>query len=126
MTGAVPRRALLVEDNDLRARAMQRFLRARGFEVERVSTADEAIALLELVRPGAFDFASLDCELEGADVWLRPEQRSGMRVARAIAAMAPCCRPQRVEVHSADDDAVTAMLEVLAAGEVDAAHWRLV
>lgn len=97
-------RALLVEDDWLRGRAMERDLRAKGFEVTWAGDATRAVeALLASATP--FDLATLDNDLGPGP--------TGEEVARHIARLPAEFRPARVEVHTNNDAAADRMVALL-------------
>ena len=108
-------RALLVEDDALRGRAMKRWLEREGYEVFWRETA--ASALEALMGPTGFDLVSLDHDLGGA--------ATGQDVAEAITRMTRELRPARVEVHTGNDAAADRMLALLRAAGVDAHRKEL-
>lgn len=108
-------RALVLEDDELRARALKRLLTGRGFLVVHVSTFAAAVGELETA-PDPFTFATLDFDLRAP--------QTGLDVAEYIARMSPSRRPARVEVHSGDDRGAAMMLAVLQGVGVAAERGR--
>lgn len=108
------RRALLLEDNELRGRALRRKLFHAGYLVV---WARNYSAACEELRGDRFDFATLDFDLE------QPE--SGLDVACFIAGMPAQGRPRSVEVHSANDAGARLMLCALTAAGVPAVRKEI-
>jgi len=71
--GFVPRRVLVVEDEDAARTATRRYLQYRGHEVAAAATADEGLAKAELLRP---EVLISDWKLSG--------RRDGIDVARTL------------------------------------------
>ncbi len=110
--------ALLLDDDHLRGRALQRKLRALGYNVAWATTYHEACDALSAsadVRP--FDLASLDFNLGGAE--------SGLDVACYIVSMPAAVRPKAVEIHSNDDAGAELMLRTLTGAGVSAARKEI-
>ncbi len=102
-------RALLVEDYAPLARAMQRQLKAQGYEVIWANDAKQAWAALSV--GVGIDLVSLDNDLgPGA---------TGEEIATSIALMHPSSRPSRVVVHTSNDEAALRMIATLSAAGVN-------
>lgn len=71
--GFVPRRVLVVEDEDAARTATRRYLQYRGHKVAAAATADEGLAKAELLRP---EVLISDWKLSG--------RRDGIDVARTL------------------------------------------
>lgn len=71
--GFVPRRVLVVEDEDAARTATRRYLQYRGHEVAAAATVDEGLAKAELLQPEV-----LVCD------WKLSGRRDGVDVARAL------------------------------------------
>lgn len=117
-------RALLLEDNQLRGRALQRQLKAAGYTVTWVRDYDGAIDALLFAKPGSefpdaerFDFATLDYDLETS--------KTGLDVARYIVGLPPSMRPLRIEVHSANDEGAAGIVAALTAAGVPVVRKEL-
>ena len=77
---ARPRRALLVEDEDMVRKVIGRMLTARGFEVQAVASGSEALALLDAPEPLELDLLVTD---------LMVPDGGGLSVARSFKARLP-------------------------------------
>jgi CheY-like chemotaxis protein len=77
---ARPRRALLVEDEDMVRKVVGRMLAARGFEVQAVGSGSEALALLDAPEPPDLDLLVTD---------LMMPDGGGLPVARSFKARFP-------------------------------------
>jgi CheY-like chemotaxis protein len=70
--GPVPKKLLVVEDNDVQREGLVAFLRASGFEILSASDADEAYGLAERHHP---DLILLDMMMRETDGWDFLERR---------------------------------------------------
>lgn len=71
--GFIPRRVLVVEDEDAARTATRRYLQYRGHEVAAAATVDEGLAKAELLQPEV-----LICD------WKLSGRRDGVDVARTL------------------------------------------
>jgi ActR/RegA family two-component response regulator len=112
-------RALLVEDDALRGRALKRALVSKGYEVAWVFTVASAIAELRATADHGdrFAFATLDYNL-GAGSF-------GDELALWLTTVPEELRPERIEVHSSDDDGAARMITVLESGGIHATRAAL-
>lgn len=101
-------RALLLEDDVLRGRAMRRQLERQGYHVTWAQTcADACRELCTSIDVGRFDFCSLDFNLKA--------EHNGLDVVEYIVTMSAPMRPARIEIHSNDDAGAERMLSALSA-----------
>lgn len=105
----------MLEDNELRGRALQRKIKAQGYEVVWVRNYEQAV---EALRSARFEFATLDYEL-GA-------KETGLDVACHIAGLPVPSRPERIEIHSNHDEGAALMLRTLTAAGVPAHREEIV
>lgn len=103
-------RALLLEDDVLRGRALQRELKGKGYEVTWAHNFEEAADAL--ATSGTFDFATLDHDLG--------EEHTGYDVVKFILSMSPRLRPSKIDVHSSNVIGAANMIEALKAEGVSA------
>lgn len=103
------KRALLLEDNELRGRALQRKIKALGYEVVWVRSYEQAV---EALRSARFEFATLDYDLGAAE--------TGLDVACHIVGLPVPTRPERIAIHSNHDEGAALMLEAFKVAGVDA------
>lgn len=109
----------MLEDNELRGRAMKRKLLGLGYEVAWVRSTDDAMAELRATSEhgGRFHLATLDYDL-GTGTY-------GDALAYWIAGAPEELRPERVEIHSSDDDGAALMMRILTAAGVPATRTEI-